>query len=86
MGRPVGIDFSWTLVDFGSQVEPSWHGKSSQNRSKNHLKTKRKKEGILEASWKRLGASWAPKNPLDALDPLDAGAVAGTQRPLLRIP
>ena len=22
-GRPLGIDFSWILVDFGSQVEPS---------------------------------------------------------------
>ena len=31
---PFGIDFSWILVDFGSQVEPSWHGKSTQNRSK----------------------------------------------------
>ena len=31
-----------------------------------------KKEGILEASWRRLGASWALKNPLDALNPLHA--------------
>ena len=38
LGRPLGIDFSWILVDFGGQVEPSWHGKSSQDPSKNILK------------------------------------------------
>ena len=30
-----------------------------------------KKEGILEASWRRLGASWALKNPLEPLVPLN---------------
>ena len=39
-----------------------------------------------EASWRRLGASWRRKNPLDALVPLLPLAVACTQRPLLRIP
>ena len=33
-----------------------------------------------------LEASWDPKNPWDPLEALDATAVAGTQRPLLRIP
>ena len=63
MGRLLGIDFSRILVDFGSQVEPSWHGKSSQDQSKNPLKTQSQKEGFLEASWRRLGVSLAPKNP-----------------------
>ena len=52
LGRPLGIDFSWILVDFGGQVEPSWHRKSSQNRLKNHLKINEKKK----ASWRRLGS------------------------------
>ena len=38
LGRPLGIVFSWILVDFGGQVESSWHGKSSQDQSKSPLK------------------------------------------------
>ena len=86
LGRPLGIDFSWILVDFGGQVEPSWHAKSSQDRSKSPWKIRWKKEGILETSWRRLGPSWAPQNPLQPLHALLPLAAAGTQRPLLRIP
>ena len=37
---------------------------------KAHGKYDEKKEGILEASWRRLGASWSPKNPWTPLVPL----------------
>ena len=77
--RPLGIDFSWNLVDFGGRDEPSWHGKSSQNRSKNRLKTNWKKEDILEASRRRLGTSWKAKIPrlaLEALVPRRGGGYA----------
>ena len=76
LGRPLGIDFSWILVDFGGQVEPSWHGKSSQDPSKNALKNSEKRK----ASWRRLGGRiLGLQNSWDALVPLlalHAGAVA----------
>ena len=47
-------------MDFRRQVEPSRHGKSSQDRSKKPtektLKKRRHLGGILEASWDVLGA------------------------------
>ena len=71
MGRPLGIDFSWILVDFGSQVEPSWHGKSSQDPSKNALKNNEKSK----ASWRRLGGRiLGLQNSWDALVPLQPAA------------
>ena len=71
-------------MDFGGQVEPSWHGKSSQDPSKNALKNNEKRK----ASWRRLGGRiLGLQNSWDALVPLEAGAVAETQGPLLgRIP
>ena len=50
-------------MDFGGFWEPSWEGKSTQDRSKidpkGHQKNDRKK-ALLEASWRRLG-SWGSK-------------------------
>ena len=87
MGRPLGIDFSWILLDFEGQVEPSWHGKSSQDRSK---KTKENTMKKKKASWRRLGSVLERLGILKihgcALTPLTPLAVAGTQNPLLRIP
>ena len=61
-----------------------------ENRAKIDQKAHGKYDEKKKASWRHLGgvleASWAPKNPLDALNPLHALAVAGSQRPLLRIP
>ena len=46
-------------MDFSEFWEPSWEGKSIQDRSKidpkGHQKNDRKKKGLLEASWRRLG-------------------------------
>ena len=48
------------LIEFGGFGEPSWKGKSTQDRSKidpkGHQKNDRNKKGLLEASWRRLGA------------------------------
>ena len=61
-----------------------------ENRAKIDQKTHGKYDEKKKASWRRLGgvleASWAPKNPLHPLNPLVPLAVAGSQRPLLRIP
>ena len=75
--------FLWILEAKLSQVGMENQAKIDQKVSR---KYDEQKEGILEASWRRLGTSWTPKNPRTSLDALHARAVAGTQRPLLRIP
>ena len=70
MGRPLGIDFSWILVDFGGQDGAKLAGKIEPRTIKKTVENAMKKEGILEASWRRLGPSWGrlgPKRPLDVI-------------------
>ena len=57
MGRHLGIDFSWILVDFGRQVVTKLGSNIEKNRSKKALKNRCQKEDDWEASWKRLVAS-----------------------------
>ena len=71
--------FWWILEAKLSQV-------GMENRAKIDQKTYGKRIEKKKASWRRLGPSWRLKNPLEALLPLNPLAVAGTQRPLLRIP
>ena len=71
------------LMDFSEFWEPSWEGKSIQDRSKIDPKGHQKNDRKKRASWKRLGGVLGPQNPREELE---ATAVAGTQRPLLRIP
>ena len=57
MGRHLGIDFSWILLDFGGQVGAKLGSNIEQNRSKKALKNRCQKEDDWEASWRRLVAS-----------------------------
>ena len=67
-------------------LEPSWEGKSTQDRSKIDPKGHQKNDG-KKASWKRLGGALGFQNPWDPIRPLHAGAVAETRGLLLgRIP
>ena len=76
MGRYLGIDFSWILVDLGSQVGAMLGSKIDQKLIqkgiKKHMRKRKRLGVVLEASWGVLGAcmSWR------------RGAVAGLQRPL----
>ena len=49
MGRHLGIDFSWILVDFGGQVGAKLGSKIEKNRSKNALKKRTKLKSIWNA-------------------------------------
>ena len=78
-------------MDFSEFWEPSWEGKSIQDRSKIDPKGHQKNDRKKRASWKRLGGVLGLQNPRDSAGRgwtrLDAGAVAETQGPLLgRIP
>ena len=77
-------------MDFGRFGEPTWEGKSTQDRSKIDPKGHQKNDREKRASWKRLGGVLGFQNPSEPAGGgwrrLDAGAVAETQRPLLRIP
>ena len=57
---PLGIDFSWILVEFGGQVKPSWLQKSNKNRSQVALKNEQQKLSVLTASWSRLKPNKGP--------------------------
>ena len=50
MGRHLGIDFSWILVDFGGQVGTKLRSNIEKNRSKKALKNRCQKEDDWEAS------------------------------------
>ena len=62
MGRHLGIDFSWILVDFGSQVGAKLGSKidkkSIQKGIEKQMPKRRRLGGVLEASWAVLEASW----------------------------
>ena len=84
MGRPLGIDFSWILVDFGSQVGAMLGSKIDQNSIQEGIEKRMRKRrrlgGVLEASW-------GPKNPSDepdALDELHPGRGGGVAPPPLQ--
>ena len=53
MGWHLDIDFQWILVEFWRQV---WEGKGTKIDPKRHPQTRWKKEGVLKASWERLGS------------------------------
>ena len=78
-------------MDFSEFWEPSWEGKSIQDRSKIDPKGHQKNDRKKRASWKRLGGVFGAPKSIGAAargcTRLDAGAVAETQGPLLgRIP
>ena len=64
-------------MDFSEFWEPSWEGKSIQDRSKidptGHQKNDRKKR----ASWKRLGGVLGPQNPRNSLGGDRGGGYGG---------
>ena len=55
MGRYLGIDFSWILVDLGSQVGAMLGSKidqkSIQKAIEKQIRKRRRLGGVLEASW-----------------------------------
>ena len=83
MGRYLGIDFSWILVDLGSQVGAMLGSKidqkSIQKAIEKQIRKRRRLGGVLEASWasKSHGTRW---------NRWFRGAVAETQRPLQDYP
>ena len=48
-GSPLGIDFWWILVGFGSQVGVENRAKSDQKSIKKRIEKKMKKKCVLEA-------------------------------------
>ena len=67
MGRHLGIDFLWILVDFGRQV-------GRENRAKRHQKWHRKNDDKMKDS-KMIKKS--KKEALTTLDPRDPGPGEG---------
>ena len=55
-------------MDFSGFLEPSWEGKSIQDRSKIDPKGHQKNDRKKRASWKRLGGVLGPQNPREELD------------------
>ena len=78
MGRHLGIDFSWILVDIGGQVGAMLGSKidqkSIQERFEKRMRKRRRLGGVLEASW-------GPKNPPQQPVPLHPGARWRTRNP-----
>ena len=64
-------------MDFGGFWEPTWEGKSTQDRSKIDPKGHQKNDREKRASWKRLGGVLGLQNPLDPLDPAARGRGGG---------
>ena len=54
-------------MDFGRVLEPSWEGKSTQDRSKIDPKGHQEKMIGKKASWKRLGGVLGSQNPRDPI-------------------
>ena len=50
-------------MDFGGFGQPSWEGKSTQDRSKIDPKGHQKNDREKRASWKRLGGALGLQNP-----------------------
>ena len=65
MGRYLGIDFSWILIDFGGQdgakLGTNIDRKSIQKGIEKQMPKRRRLGGILEASWAVLEACWTEK-------------------------
>ena len=63
MGRHLGIDFSWILVDLGSQDDAKLgskiHQKSIQNGIEKLMPKRRRQNWEKSASWAVLEASYA---------------------------
>ena len=56
MGRALGIDFSWILLDFGRQVGAKLASKIDPKTIQKGFKKIMENKRHLEASWRRLGA------------------------------
>ena len=63
---------AWIFHGFWWILEAKLSQVGMQNRAKIDQKAHGKYDEKKKASWRRLGASWAPKNPLHALTPLEA--------------
>ena len=64
-------------MDFSEFWEPSWEGKSIQDRSKIDPKGHQKNDRGKRASWKRLGGVLGLQNPPEALDAAGRGRGGG---------
>ena len=81
MGRHLGIDFSWILVDFEGQIGAMLGSKidqtSIQEGFEKRIRKRRRLGGVLEACW---GA----KNPPQELQQLHRGRGGGVATPPLQ--
>ena len=90
MGRHLGIDFSWILVDFGGQVGAKLGSKidkkSIQKGIEKQMPKRRRLGGVLEPSWRRLGPSWPMGYAKDGwVRRMRVGLSKGQIRPILSL-